>query len=30
MIEEMARGGYLGEFELLVLLALIRPGGGIA
>jgi hypothetical protein len=28
IIEEMACGGYFGEFELLVLLA--RPRGGIA
>ncbi len=26
MIEEMARGTYLGEFEIMVLLALIRLG----
>jgi len=26
MIEQMARGSYLGEFELMVLLALIRLG----
>ncbi len=24
MIEEMARGGYLGEFELMVMLAVLR------